>query len=335
MRAAAGALLLIAAAALLVPLVGCGGSEAATSDAAASTAATASASAADPGGGSTGGSPAPTVVQQAPVRRVRVGDLDIGYRTIGPFGAAADSTPLLMIMGSSGTMDMWAPGFVDALAQGREVIVFDNRGMGETSDPGGAYRFSRLADDAARLVRALGFDQLDVLGWSMGGDVAIDLTVRHPELVRRLVSYAGSAGGSGAVPMSKKTLAVMTDTSGTAEERGLRLLTLLFPKAYRDAHPRYYERFPRSTEQVPAEAVEAQNRAIGEWKGVWGGLKRVSCPALFITGADDVITPPENAKLLAAAVPGADLEVVPGAGHGLMYQDPQKLADVVMDFLDR
>ena len=54
-----------------------------------------------------------------------------------------------------------------------------------------------------------------------------------------------------------------------------------------------------------------------------------------MTGAEDVIAPAQNAKLMAAAVPGAELEVVPGAGHGLMYQDPQKLADVVMDFLDQ
>jgi pimeloyl-ACP methyl ester carboxylesterase len=215
------------------------------------------------------------------------------------------------------------------------VVVFDNRGMGETKDPGGAYAFSQLADDTAGLITALGNDSMDMLGWSMGGDVAIDLTVRYPELVRKLVSYAGSAGGPKAVPMSKKTLAVMTDMSGSVEERGMRLLTLLFPQSYRDANPKYYEGFPQTTEQMSAAAIELQDRAIGEWKGVWSGLKGISCPTLFITGAEDVITPPQNAKLMAAAVPGAELEVVPGAGHGLMYQDPRKLAGVVMDFLDK
>jgi pimeloyl-ACP methyl ester carboxylesterase len=230
---------------------------------------------------------------------------------------------------------MWSPDLVNDLAQGREVVVFDNRGMGETNDPGGSYPFSQLADDSAQLVRALGFDHMDVLGWSMGGDVAIDLTVRYPTLVSRLVSYAGSAGGPKAVPMSQKTLAVMTDMSGSAEERGMRLLTLLFPQSYRDADPKYYESFPRTTERMSPKAIELQDQAIGAWKGVWGRLTSISCPVLFITGAEDVITPPQNAKLMAAAVPGAEVEVVPGAGHGLMYQDPLKLAGVVMDFLDR
>ena len=100
-------------------------------------------------------------------------------------------------MGFSGTMDLWSPEFVTALAQDRQVIVFDNRGIGETNDPMGAYPFSQLADDTAGLIKALGYDRLDVLGWSMGGNVAIDLTVRHPGVVSRLVSYAGSAGGPG------------------------------------------------------------------------------------------------------------------------------------------
>jgi pimeloyl-ACP methyl ester carboxylesterase len=299
------------------------------------TTATPAASGASPAASSAqAATPAPNVIQQAPVQHVEVGDLDVGYRTIGPFGAAADSTPLLLIMGSSGTMDLWSPEFVNDLAQGREVVVFDNRGMGETDDPGGAYAFSQLADDSAGLIEALGFDQMDVLGWSMGGDVALDLTVRYPKLVRRLVSYAGSAGGAKAVSMSKKTLAVLTDQSGTAEERGMRLLTLLFPSAYRDAHPRYYESFPQPSEQMSAAAIKLQDQAIGEWKGVWSGLKSISCPTLFITGSEDVVTPPVNARLMAAVVPDAELEVVPGAGHGLMYQDPQRLAGVVMDFLD-
>jgi pimeloyl-ACP methyl ester carboxylesterase len=279
-------------------------------------------------------SPAPDVVQQAPVRRVKVGDLSVGYRTIGPFGAAADSTPLVMIMGSGGTMDMWSPEFVNELAQGREVIVFDNRGMGETDDPDGMYPFSQLADDTAGFIKALGLDRVDVLGWSMGGDVAIDLTVRYPTMVGRLVSYAGCAGGPDSVPMSKKTLAVMTDMSGTVEQRGMRMLTLLFPQSYRAADPKYYESFPQTREQVSPKAIELQDQAIGAWKGVWSGLKGITAPTLFITGAADVITPPENAKLMAAIVPGAELEVVSGAGHGLMYQDPQKLATLVMDFLD-
>lgn len=322
---------LAVALAVLVPglLAACGGASGGSGGTAAASASSSSVSV------PAASSPTPDVVEQAPVRHVKVGDLDVGYRTIGPFGAAADSTPLLMIMGSSGTMDEWAPQFVEALAQGREVVVFDNRGMGETNDPGGAYQFSQLADDTAGLIKALGFSKMDVLGWSMGGDVALDLTVRYPGEVRRLVSYAGDAGGVHAVPMSRKTLAVLTDTSGTAEQRGMRLLTLLFPAAYRTADPAYPESFPIPQEQAAPAQIALQDRAIGAWKGVWSGLRSITAPTLFISGAEDVITPPRNAVLMAKVVPRAELQVIPGAGHGLMYQDPQKLADVVMSFLDK
>ena len=319
-----GALALLAA--------GCGGDSVQES---ASPSAAGGGSPSTPASPDASGTPAPNVVQQAPVQHVEVGDLDVGYRTIGPFGAAAGSTPLLMIMGSSGTMDMWSPQLVEALAQGREVVVFDNRGMGETDDPGGAYQFSQLADDTAGLIKALGNQKMDVLGWSMGGMVALDLAVRHPQVVSRLVSYAGDAGGPHAVPMSKKTLAVMTDMSGTVEQRGMRLLTLLFPAAYRADNPAYAESFPMPSERMSPAAIERQDQAIGEWTGVWSGLKGITAPTLFVTGAEDVIAPAENATLMAKVVPGAELVSIPGAGHGLMYQDPQKLADVVMDFLDQ
>jgi pimeloyl-ACP methyl ester carboxylesterase len=301
---------------------------------------------------SAGASPPASVVQVAPVQHVKVGDLSVGFRVIGPLAraagvsatpggsaaagasaAAGDQTPLLLIMGSSGTMDEWSPAFVTALAQDRQVVVFDNRGIGETDDPMGAYPFSQLADDTAGLIKALGYDRADVLGWSMGGDVAIDLAVRHPAVVEQLVSYAGDPGGRRAMPPAPKALAVLMDTSGSAQKRGERLIALLFPKAYRDANPAYAAAFPIPTEQAKPAAIDLQNKAIGEWTGVWGGLKGITCPTLFVTGAEDELTPPRNAVMMSACVPGSWLERFAGAGHGLMYQDPQGLAQAVLTFL--
>jgi pimeloyl-ACP methyl ester carboxylesterase len=175
---------------------------------------------------------------------------------------------------------------------------------------------------------------MDVLGWSMGGDVAIDLAVRHPDVVSSLVSYAGDAGGRKALPPTKEALAVLTDTSGAPQQRGERLIELLFPAAYRAAHPDYAEAFPIPREQASPEAIGLQNRAIGEWAGVWGELKDISCPALFATGTEDLLTPERNAVMMAALVPASWLVRFPGAGHGLMYQDPEGLAQVVLVFLE-
>ena len=353
--------------AMAVAVAGCGGGGASMSASA----------------GPSGSGAAPNVVQATPVQHVTVGDLSVGYRVIGPPGAASardaasgpgDSTgsgssqrggsgpssaapgslvpgatwdasassspasdgqpPLLMIMGSSGTMDEWSPALVSALAQDRQVVVFDNRGMGETNDPSGAYPFGQLADDTAGLITALGHDRMDVLGWSMGGDVAIDLAVRHPDLVGRMISYAGDAGGSTAVMPSPDVIATLTDTSGTPQQRGERLLELLYPAAYRAAHPDFARTFPIPTEQTSGAAIDLQNAAIARWAGVEDGIAGIANPALFVTGSEDVLTPPENASVLADVVPGSWLVRFPGAGHGLMYQDPEGLAKVVLLFLD-
>ena len=279
------------------------------------------------------------------MKHVDVGDISVAYRIAGPLGAGrpggapggpqapAATRPLLLIMGSSGTMDAWAPDLVTALAQDREVVVFDNRGMGTTTNASSKYAFSQLADDTAGLIRALGYAQVDVLGWSMGGNVAIDLTVRHPEVVGSLISYAGSAGGAQAAPPTPEALAVLMDTSGTPEERGMKLLELLFPAKYRSAHPDYPRLFPVPAEETAPEQIGLQNEAIGEWAGVWDGLAAIDKPVLFLNGAEDVITPPQNAAMMAGAVAGSWLVRFSGAGHGLMYQDPKGLASIVLSFL--
>ncbi len=146
------------------------------------------------------------VVQSSPVRHVVVGNLSGVYRVIGPLAVTPtadptisdNATPLVLIMGFSGTMDLWSPAFVTALAQDKSVIVFDNRGIGETNDPMGEDPFSQLADDTAAFIKALGYEREDVLGWSMGGDIAIDLGVR-----RRLPHPQGAGGGDGDRPAGR------------------------------------------------------------------------------------------------------------------------------------
>lgn len=332
--------LLFMLAALALVLGGCGSSSSTGS-------ATSSPS---PGAGR---SPDADVVQAAPVKHVTVGDLVVGYRAIGPLAgpaaapasqtaAAAGSSPqavssaeppLFLIMGSSGTMDEWPSGFVAALAQDRTVVLFDNRGIGETNDPAGAYPFRQLADDTAGLITALGYDRADVLGWSMGGQVAVDLAVRHPQEVGRLISYAGDAGASKALPPTKAALAVLMDTPGSARARGERLIALLFPAAYRAAHPDYAASFPIPRERAAPAAIALQNKAIATWSGVWNRLKDISCPVLFVTGTRDVISPAQNALMMAEQVPSSWLVRFAGAGHGLMYQEPQQLAATVLSFL--
>ena len=270
-----------------------------------------------------------------PLVRVTVGDASIGCRTVGPRvpRAGVAATPLLLAMGSSGTMEMWPDAFVATLAEERAVILFDHRGMGTSTAPAGPYPFAALADDAAALIRALGHDHADVLGWSMGGSIALDMAVRHPGTVARVISYAGGPGGADAVPPTPEALAVLLDASLPPRERGAALLALLFPPAWRTAHPDYARSVPIPRTPVDPDAIAWQNAAIGAWSGLGDGLDRIAAPALFVTGDLDVIAPPENAVRMSARVPGSALTRFPDAGHGLMYQAPEALAATVLQFL--
>ena len=161
----------------------------------------------------------PSIVN-VPAKTVKAGQGRIGYRSVGT------GRPLVMIMGLSGTMDAWAPAFVDELAKHRRVIVFDNEGIRKTTLGKGTLSIRRMGDDTASLIRALKLKRPDVLGWSMGGMIAQSLARRHPELVRRLVLCATAPGDRHATGPSGPG---MLDALANPEANPAALLGLIFP----------------------------------------------------------------------------------------------------------
>ena len=264
--------------------------------------------------------------EDAKVETVRVRVIDIAYRSFG------DGPPLVMIMGFSGTMDLWSPVVLQALAGKRRVIIFDNRGMGLSTDAPGDYTLLDLADDTAGLMTALGIERADVLGFSMGADVAKGFAVRYPAKVARLVLYAASRGGPDDVPPTPENLKKITDPSGTPQERGRRLISTLFPAQWLKDHPDPRAYFPIPKEHSAAASMKKQEKAMSTPMETDGRLQTIACPVLLITGDEDVLTPPQNSELLAKVIPGAKLVKMAG-GHGIMYQDPEAFSRAVLEFL--
>ncbi len=257
-----------------------------------------------------------------------VGDISIAYRVLG------EGDPIVLIMGFSSTMDMWDPLFLDNLSSKYRVIIFDNRGMGNTSAPSGNFSIAQFANNTVGLLTALDIEKSHVLGWSMGSFVAQELAILHPEKVDKIILYAGDCGGREAVMPSPQVLKDLSNTSGSQEERGMRQFNLLFPKEWLSEQPAFYKWFPLPKETSSPDNIERQAQAIATWPGTFDRLDSIKSPTLAITGREDVIVPPENSFILAQRINVSWLVQFQGAGHGLMYQYPDRLAKIVMDFIE-
>jgi pimeloyl-ACP methyl ester carboxylesterase len=266
--------------------------------------------------------------QDIPTKKVHVGDIDIAYKTFGK------GDPILLINGYSFTMDSWDPTLLETLASNHTVILFDNRGIGNTTS-GSEQKFSisLFANDTTGLLEALNIKKADVLAWSMGGRIAQDLTLNYPDRVGKLILYAIGCGGEGSVPQSQEVRNEFINGTGTAEDRIARLVPLFFPQEWRNENPNYLENIPKTTERILNQTLNKQIEAAASAPSTCDRLKNITQPTLVIVGTDDAATPAPNSLRMAELIPGAWFVQINGGGHGLMYQYPEQFSSIVQTFL--
>jgi len=258
---------------------------------------------------------------------IQVGDILMGYRSYG------NGHPLVMIMGYGNTMRLWEPGLIQALSSHFKLIIFDNRGMGNTEVGQRPFTLEQFADDTVGLMDALGIRQAHVLGWSMGALIAEEVALRHPGKVNKLILYAAHCDAN-LFPPTPEVIQKLTDLSGSPREQGLRFISTLFPPDWlRSNQERIKEIFYHPLGNIPPETMNKQSMAIGKWKGCCDRLGEIKNSTLVITGADDILVPPQNANYLAGKIPDAQLVSYENGGHGLMFQYPEKFCGKVIDFL--
>lgn len=269
------------------------------------------------------------------LQHVQVGDVTVGYRE----GGSGSGPPLVLIMGFAGTMYEWDPALLERLADERRVIVFDNRGVATTSGPTAGLTIQTMADDTAGLIEALGLGQVDVLGWSMGGYVAQELTLRYPQLVNRLVLSATDPGSPRAVQPSAAVIALLESA-----QRG-DLIEAIFPQTRpgKAAARAYLARvgaqpgLEESWFEISPAMVRAQLEAELAWNrpgaGSYASLGQIAQPTLVIDGTLDRVEPPANSRLLAQRIPSSLLRLYAAGGHAFMYQYPALVAKNVGAFL--
>jgi len=267
-------------------------------------------------------------VTRIPVKTVLIDDVSFAYRESG------SGYPVVFINGLASTMDMWNPPVLSKISEHFRVIIFDSRGTGFSSASDKPFSISLLARDTAILMEALGISSAHVLGLSMGASVAQELELSFPEKVTRLILVAGECGGSESVRMQPEVMAKLMDKSGTMHEVANRMFSLLFPPSWLAANDPF-SCCPEVYETTSEEIVARQGSAFFGWTGSFLRLGDIHSPTLVITGTDDVVIPPVNSHIISGRIPKAQLVEISGAGHGLMYQFPDRFSDCVLSFLDR
>jgi 3-oxoadipate enol-lactonase len=232
---------------------------------------------------------------------------------------------LLLIHGLGYARWGWEP-VLDALARSFEVLVFDNRGIGESDAPAGPYTVAAMAADAAQVLDEAGVERAHVAGSSLGGMVAQELALSRPECVDRLVLASTHPGVTKAHPMPQRTVELMTS--------GASLRQFVENALEPDPRPELVERILVHREQTaqPFEAWSAQ-AAAGATFDAHERLGSLAAPTLVQTGDGDVVVDPRNSGLLAELIPDARVSVYEGCGHLFFWQEPERFSRELEEFL--
>jgi 3-oxoadipate enol-lactonase len=237
-------------------------------------------------------------------------------------------------MGLGGHTLDWGRVLPQQLAKYYQVIIFDNRGAGRSQQPSGPYSIAQMTGDTTRLMDRLGVEKAHVFGVSMGGMIAQQLAIDHPQRVAKLVLGCTSPGGQyqiSAPPEIQQYLEPrkdldLYDALWWAAPSGLT------PEFIRD-HPEIVVRKNRANMQYPCslESYEAQLAAYRSFSA--GDLSAIRAPTLVLAGSRDVLIPPENSLIIAEQIPGAIRKEIDGAGHLFWISHPQETLSILVDFL--
>src|SRR6266702_3935942 len=269
----------------------------------------------------------------APTQTIEAGGVSFAYRELGP----STGVPVVFLTHLAAVLDNWDPRVVDGIAAEHRVITFDNRGVGASSGSTPT-TIEEMARDTVTFIRALGFDQVDLFGFSMGGMIAQVIAQEEPQLVRKMIlAGTGPAGGEG---IDKVTRISYLDIA-----RGL--LTRQDPKQFlfftrtangrragKEFLARLQERTAERDKAISLKAYRAQLTAIHRW-----GLEQphdlasIHQPVLVMNGESDKMVPSKNTVDLDRRLPDSQLVLYPDAGHGGVFQFHEDFVQRALEFL--
>jgi Predicted hydrolases or acyltransferases (alpha/beta hydrolase superfamily) len=261
----------------------------------------------------------------------KAGDINLDYYVEG------SGPPLLMIMGFAGSASSWGDPFLEALRPHFTCIRFSNRGTGLSDKPLTQFTIRTMADDAANLLSALDIQRPHVFGISMGGMIAQELVLSYPQRANGLVLGCTTSGGSHSVQAAPEILAKMAPTPGLSPEEIVRnFWTAVCSPGFIERGAAFLDGMVATAlaQPTPMETLGLQMMAITSFDS-YDRLPQIKAKTLVIHGGVDMLVPPQNGKTLSEHIPGAELRTLAGAAHMFFWEEPQKSATMVTEFLSR
>jgi pimeloyl-ACP methyl ester carboxylesterase len=286
-------------------------------------------------------------IQDIPLKKVHVGDIDVAYKMFGK------GDPIILFNGASDNMDAWDPSLLKGLSSNHTVIVFDQRGIANTTAGSRPYTYQQLANDTAGLLDALKIPKADVMGYSLGSYLAQQLTIMYPNKVNSLVLIGSSCGGKDHTPKPPEFLKLQSEivnkslnNVSISQEEMKSLVSASLGSGWIRLHPESVDipanitTLQQLKPGLPPEILNNQNN-VGKhwednpnWSGACDELAKLDKPTLVITGTDDNFYQPHvNSLKIVEKIPGAWLVQIKDAGHAVPDQYPDEISKILNTFL--
>jgi pimeloyl-ACP methyl ester carboxylesterase len=274
-----------------------------------------------------------TTWKNAPTHTIDVGGVAFAYRQLGP----DTGVPVIFLTHLAAALDNWDPRVVDGIAAKHRVITFDSRGVGASSGSTPT-SIEEMAKDAVMFIRALGFDRVDLFGFSMGGMIAQVIAQQEPQLVRKMIlAGTGPAGGEGIDKVARISYLDTARGLLTGQDPKQFLFFTRTPngrRAGKEFLARLKERTSNRDKAISVRSFRAQLKAIHRWgEQAPEDLAGIHQPVLVMNGESDKMVPAKNTVDLDRRLPDSQLVVYPDAGHGGVFQFHQDFVKRALEFL--
>nr|WP_175781878.1 alpha/beta hydrolase [Burkholderia anthina] len=272
--------------------------------------------------------------KNVPTQTISADGVDFAYRELGK---EHDGPPVVFLTHLAAVLDNWDPRVVDGIAAEHHVITFDNRGIGASSGTP-PKSIEQMADDAITFIKAMGYKQVDLLGFSMGGMIAQVIVLKDPQLVRKVIlAGTGPAGGEGISSVAGVTFYDMLRGFLTRQDPKQYLFFTRTPsgiEAGKEFLVRLQERTEDRDKEISVTAFLAQLDAIHAWgKETPADLSVVKSPVLVVNGDSDRMVPSKDSEDLARRLPNSSLIIYPDSGHGSIFQFQEDFVPTALKFL--